>query len=174
MGYTGSFVICRSLVELGEIEAVEDRDGGLEDLGVLVGDWRIGRNEDDSISDDADGLLRDLVILTGAPALTAHVIDSDTVDLIGRAGSSGRWRACLAREAMSGYASDKSLGLDEEFLPAVDAAERAAGWAREAALQPDVYSLREIFQRDNAELLAEDMFWEFLGYLGFADQEARS
>lgn len=102
-----------------------------------------------------------MVNLTGAPALTAHVIDSDTVDTIGLAGRSGRWRACLAREAMGGYASDESLGLDEEFLPAVDAAVMAAEWAKEAALQPDAQSLQKIFQRDNAELLAEDMSWEF-------------
>jgi len=164
MGFWGSFVLARAEQEsLLDLPPVTSRSEGLEEE-VRLGDWRLGRFEGPELAQDAGALLADLVAATGAPALTAFVLDSDAVVVDGLS-AAGPWRACLAREAMRGYCEDD--GEDFGIYPsATAAAAAAADWAREAGCTPDEQFLERVFATDEADLFAEDLFTSLLQALG--------
>ena len=170
MGFWGSLVLCRPGGEFGELDAIASRDESVTEVGRPGGDWRIGQGEDATLIDDAEAFLQDLVGESGAPALLGYVVDSDCVDVVALGTASGLWRSCLDRAAMQAYAEDGPL--DDSILVPDAAAERAAAWAAEAGLQPDLVALRSVFSRTGDELLAEALFFQLVDALGVAGASA--
>lgn len=171
MGFWGSLVLCRPSGHLSEVEAIASRDESVTETARPGGDWRIGQCEDTALIDDADAFLRDLVAESGAPALLGYVLDSDCVDLVAMGAVSGLWRSCLNREAMQSYAQDQVL--DESILRPEAAAERAALWAADAGLQPDLPAVLSVFSRAGDDVLfAESLFFDLVNALGVASAPA--
>lgn len=166
MGFTGSFVVCRSDRALDEIEALTSRDDAVEWQTGFPSGWRVGRYPGTGIVQDVVGMLRDLVTETGAPALTGWVFDSDYVDVIGYGPQSGWWHVALAPDAADGYLADDDIEFEDGFPDQEQAVERAEAWAREAGLQPDPSGLRKLFDAE-ADPLAEDLFTSLVEVLGF-------
>ncbi|HEY3717595.1 MAG TPA: hypothetical protein VGL39_23975 [Jatrophihabitantaceae bacterium] len=111
-------------------------------------------------------MLEDLVRETNAPALTGFVMDSDCVDVRALGATSGPWRTCVDRAAMSAYLSEDGGNIDAQFLPAAGAAERAVAWAAEAGLPASSAGLELPFRDGHADPMAEDLFFELLDRLG--------
>jgi hypothetical protein len=170
MGFWGSLVLCRPSGDLSEVEAIVSRDESVSEVAQPGGDWRVGQCEDTALIEDAEAFLRDLVAESGAPAVLGYVLDSDCVDLVAMGVASGVWRSCLNREAMRAY--DEDYLLDESVLHAEAAAERAAQWAAEAGLQPNLPALRSVFSRTGDVLFAESLFFELVDALGVASAPA--
>lgn len=170
MGFWGSLVLCQSNAELGEIEAIVSRDESVTEIARPGGAWRIGQGEDIALIDDAAAFLGELVAECGAPALLGYVLDSDCVDVVALGTQSGLWRSCLDRTAMQAYADGEPL--DASILLPAPAAERAAQWALEAGLQPNLPALRNVFSSSGDELFAEALFFELVDALGTAKAPA--
>lgn len=169
MGFSGSLVLCRSSVGFEELAAVWSRDQGLVWSKLLGDGWRIGQWLGSGFADDAPEMLAALVAETGRPAMTGYVVDSDCVDVYGLGLATPRWRACLAREAMAGYLDEDEIELEQMFPDASTAAQQAAAWAREAQLVPDEEGLASLFARQEADLFAEDLFFDLVIHLGVPD-----
>ena len=166
MGFSGSMVVCRTDASLDDVQAITERDDGLDRETQLGNRWRVGTYFGRFIVDDAEAMLRELAAETGAPALTGFVIDSDCVEIDALGPDSGYWRACLAREAMAGHLTTDGLRVDEEFPSPQDATTHALAWAGEAGLSADTDVLLDILRRGQADPLAEDLFFDFLHSLG--------
>ena len=152
MGYFGRIVVARSTRPLAELAAVGDVD--VLDEVVHDGDWRVATLDGDL----ERGALRALVAETGAPALWAYVIDSDTADVTGLTPGGVSWHAYLHAETALRY------GAPALADPVEDVVGTALSWAAAAGLSPAASALGEALAADGT--FVEDTLDELLDALG--------
>ncbi len=148
MGYTGRIVVARSGQRLAET-----LDAAVLDEKDLGDGWQ---------SLQLDGDLRSanesLVDQTGAPALSAFIVDSDLADVSGQAPSGVRWRAYLhENKALQMGAPPLTTSRDEVVR-------QALAWSAEAGLPASEGALRSALDAHNT--FAEETFDELLAALG--------
>ncbi|RFU87465.1 hypothetical protein DY218_06490 [Streptomyces triticagri] len=164
MGFWGYYVVGRSERPLAELDALSAVRDGIALHEQRAGGWQIWEAAVPDV-----GSMSKLAQETGAPALFGFVMDSECVAVEAAGPESGAWNACLDREAMSGYLSAEGKEPDDLFLPAADAAERAAGWSAEAGLTADPTRLTTVLTSP-ADPSAELLFFRFLDHLGLPAQ----
>ncbi|MEU8578358.1 hypothetical protein [Streptomyces asoensis] len=138
-------------------------EGRMELLQERADDWRLWSVEGQTSLDEET--LVELVDVTGQPVLAAFVMDSDCLVLEGRTRDQETWRACLDRAAMSAYMAEGGQSVDDWFLGAEEAAERAVVWARAAGLTPVPKTIADVLSK-RSDPFVEDLFQEFLDALG--------
>src|SRR5215218_2304814 len=121
MGYVGRKLIARSSTPLSELLGIEP--------GQVLGELA---NADGWGSTQLDNDLRDavqrLVAETGAPALSAYILDSDTADVEALTPAGVSWHVYLHAATAREYgAPDLEQTLDEVV-------EQALAWSAEAGL----------------------------------------
>ncbi|MFE6623597.1 hypothetical protein [Streptomyces sp. NPDC057740] len=163
MGYWGYFVVGRGERPLAELDALAGAEG-MTLREEAPGGWQVWEYPS---GDGAVGSMNALAGETGAPALFGYVMDSASVVVEAAAPESGAWTTCLARGAMAGYlgADDEGLTLEDYFLDASDAAERAVAWAAEAGHEVNTESVIDVLTSE-ADPLAENLFFRLLDRLG--------
>jgi hypothetical protein len=148
MGYTGRIVVARSGQRL-----TETLDAAVLDEKDLGGGWQ---------SLQLDGDLRSatqvLVDQTGAPALSAFVVDSDLADVSGQTPSGVRWRTYLHENAAL------QLGAPPLTTSPDEVVRQALAWSAEAGLTASEGALRAALQAHNT--FAEETLDELLAALG--------
>ncbi|MFI1993129.1 hypothetical protein [Actinoplanes sp. NPDC020271] len=153
MGYFGEILVARSVQPLAESSAI----GGTAvlDERELGSGWRLAQ-----LDGGVPGALAELTRLTGAPALSVFVIDSDTalVEAVSPAGSG--WMAHLHPE----HAAE--LGAPELELDTPEIVVRAVAWAAEAGLSVDAGAVEAALSAKN--VFVEETFDELLAALGIA------
>jgi hypothetical protein len=149
-------VVCRSGQPLADVAVINDRDEGLIWSQSFAGNWQVGQYEGDELARNARNLLSELLLSTGAPALTGVVYDSDCVDVEAISHTGGHWRACLDREAMAAYLEDEEIALEDRFLDPDTACDRAMAWASEAGLPaPNLTELHDLLASGTSDPIAE-------------------
>jgi hypothetical protein len=165
VGFSGSYVVCRSEVTLYDLVSVNERTEGLEWHDRRSDGWQVGQYQGTDIERDARAMLTELTAETGQPCLTAFVLDSDAAIIEGFSQPAGYWRSCLARESMAAYADE--VGEDfADYLEPAAATRRALAWSMDAALQPAPKLLRRLFELEHVTLFVEPAFFELLAALG--------
>jgi hypothetical protein len=151
MGYTGRILVARTVVSPAESPAVE---AGLVLDGGELGDgwWRI------QLDGDSPGAARGLVAETGAPVVSAFVLDSDCADVEGLTPAGIRWRTYLHRGIAQEYGAPELEQSDDEIL------RQALAWSAEAGLTAGGDALRAALGAKN--VFAEETFDELLAALG--------
>jgi hypothetical protein len=168
MGFWGSLVLARTAgASLLNFESIASRSEGLDSEDVR-GPWRLGVFPGGELESAAPELHLELMEETGAPVLTAFVLDSDCAMIEAAGPATGFWRSCLARSAMRAYEDDSNDGdetFDALFLPPEQAAEAAAAWAAEAGYDVDRDLLRVLFETE-PELFVHGLLQQFVDALG--------
>lgn len=162
MGYSGYYVVGRSERPLAEQTALVGVRHNLTLHQQRSDGWQIWQHPREPDIGDMGALARSM----GSPVLFGFVMDSACVAVEAAAPDSGSWYACLARETMADYLEASGLGLDDLFLTAGDAVQRAAEWAAEAGTSLAAEPLREVLCATRPEPLAEELFFRFLETLG--------
>ena len=150
MGYTGRIVVARSAEPLS----------GLDGAKVLTesawpGGWRSAQ-----LDGDLRGTLPALVAATGAPAITAFIIDSDVADVEAATPAGVNWHVYLHPEQADDY------GAPELEQTPAEVVEAALTWATEAGLTANGEAVQEALDASN--VFAEETFHELLQALGVA------
>lgn len=142
MGFTGRVVLAKGddWAGAGQELSREEFDGGW----VAV-----------SFAGDPGLPLKALVERTGAPALSAMVVDSDCADVTAATPGGLDWRAYLHETIALGY------GAPEIERPAESS---VAAWAAEAGLAPERAAIAEAL--DARETFVEDTLHALFGALG--------
>ncbi|MFI7384525.1 hypothetical protein [Streptomyces sp. NPDC049813] len=165
MGYWGYYVVARSERPLSEFDAL----GGVrEELMLLeerAGDWQVWECSGGGDRPRAMGSMNALAAQTGAPALFAYVMDSRCVVIEAAAPEGGAWATCMGRAATAAFLGGDERSLEDYFLPARDAAERAVVWAAEGGRTVAAKPLADVLAAP-AEPSAEELFFRFLDRLG--------
>jgi hypothetical protein len=166
MGFWGSLVLARTAgASLLDFESIASRSEGLDSEDVR-GPWRLGVFPGGELESAAPELHLELAGETGAPVLTAFVLDSDCAMIEAAGPATGFWRSCLARSAMRAYEDDDDdEAFDAFFLPPEQAAEAAAAWAAEAGYDVDRDLLRVLFETE-PELFVHGLLHQFVDALG--------
>ncbi|MET8152374.1 hypothetical protein ACIBSW_01800 [Actinoplanes sp. NPDC049668] len=107
---------------------------------------------------DSPGALKGLVAATGAPAVSAFVLDSDCAEVEGLSPAGVSWRTYLHRDTAEGYGAPALEQSDEEIT------RQALAWSAEAGLAADPGALRDAFEATN--VFAEETLDELLAALG--------
>jgi hypothetical protein len=107
---------------------------------------------------DSPGALKGLVAATGAPVVSAFVLDSDCAEVEGLAPSGVYWRTYLHPDTAESYGAPALDQSDEEII------RQALAWSVEAGLPADRGALRDAFEATN--VFAEESLDELLGALG--------
>ncbi|NGO81227.1 hypothetical protein G6045_37025 [Streptomyces sp. YC504] len=163
MGFWGYYVVGRAERPLAECAAFEDVRDGLSLHEQRPGGWQVWEASVPEI-----GSMAALARETGAPALFGFVMDSSCVAVEAAAPQSGAWNACLARDAMAEFLAADGKEPDDLFLPAQDAAERAAAWAAEAGHTVRAADVTAVLNAP-ADPSAELLFFRFLERLGIPE-----
>ncbi|MBK3643369.1 MULTISPECIES: hypothetical protein [Streptomyces] len=175
MGYWGYYVVGRGERPLAECDALAGVKEGMELRAEAAGGWQVWEFPS---GDGEVGNMNVLAAQTGAPALFGYVMNSDCVVVEAAAPESGAWTTCLARSAMARHLGvAEGLTLEDYFLDARDAAERAVAWAAEAGCDADAEALAEVLTADpgppslstppeRGDSLAENLFFRLLDRLG--------
>ncbi|MEV4630667.1 hypothetical protein AB0J90_30825 [Micromonospora sp. NPDC049523] len=121
--------------------------------GVFAGGWRSA-----TLDGDARGALRELVTETGAPALSAYVLDSDLADVAALTPAGVSWRAYLHEQTAIGY------GAPPIAQPLDEVVRRALAWSAEAHLTASESAIGGAFVAQN--VFVEDTLDELLDALG--------
>lgn len=174
MGFHGTFVVGRSPKPLTELLPVSGVRMHVETR--YADGWQVVRIFDMPDLDDELGPLREA---TGAPMLTATVIDSDCAQLF--AMDDEPWRTYLDPETNKaylgeyvGYQSDASgdaldQEIDEAFsnggLSPDDATQKFVRWAALAGYNVPAGPIKEILEA-SADPFVEDLFYYLLLALG--------
>ncbi|MEU5219983.1 hypothetical protein AB0G79_27855 [Streptomyces sp. NPDC020807] len=166
MGFSGTFLVARADRPLTELAAVRAWEA-VPTWWARDGDWQLLRAY--PLSDPPSSLLRE----TGAPALVAHVVDSDfaTIQAATPDGAPS-WQCALPPGTARDY------GLPEEWIgDPTEVTARATAWCRQAGVAPDPEALRAALTA-RADPLAEDLVLTLVDALGFrfrdgADLEER-
>jgi len=164
VGFWGSVVVARTERSLLDLVSVVERSESL-DGEERHGPWSVGTFSVPDLESAAPDFQLALATETGAPVLTAFVLDSDTATIEAYHPSAGFWRACLARGAAARYWQDPTE-FEQHFLPATAAAEHAIAWSRDAGLEPDAAQLHRVFAVQDADPLAEHLVHELIRHLG--------
>jgi hypothetical protein len=153
MGFSGEILVARSARPLAGSPAVGEAAVLFEK--ELGSGWRYAQ-----MDGGAGGALAELVRLTGAPALSAFVIDSDAA-LVEAASPAGvSWTAHVHPE----HAAE--LGAPELELGTAEIVERAMAWAAEAGLDADAGAVEAALGATGT--FAEETFGTLLDALGLA------
>ncbi|AZI58095.1 hypothetical protein EH165_08030 [Nakamurella antarctica] len=170
--FTGSLVICKTAKSLDEVEALTSRDEGLEGTSLLPGGWQLGQYYGEDIEREIADVLVDLVAETGSPALSGFVWDSECVLVSAYSEQTGLWRACLDHEAGTQMLQEEcDEDINDMYLPADQAAERALKWAQEAGLTPIAQDLHDVFHADKGEGQANKLFYDLTFALGIQTRQ---
>ncbi|WP_433721605.1 hypothetical protein ACQP2Y_40380 [Actinoplanes sp. CA-051413] len=148
MGYTGRIVIVRSAEPLTALAGAD-----VLNESSYAGGWRAAQ-----LDGDLRDALRMLVAETGAPAITAFILDSDVADVEAATPAGGYWHVYLHPEKAADY------GAPELGQTAAEVTELALAWAAEAGLTADGEAVRTAL--DAANVFAEETFYELLAALG--------
>jgi hypothetical protein len=152
MGFTGLFVLARSVRPLAELPEVRAA-GGEAVWTATEGDWQLVQILK---GEDVDA---GLAVATGGPVLVAHVIDSDWVVVEAHGPV---WQCVLARESASDYGvPDEQLDFDVE-----DVVIQAQSWAVACGRQPDRAALLAVLE-DESAVEAGDLVIDLTTALGF-------
>lgn len=151
MGYTGRIVVARSGRPLSELAAVRGVDA-LEER-VFANGWRSA-----TLDGDARGALRGLVTETGAPALSAYVMDSDLADVEALTPAGVSWHAYLHERTAIEY------GAPPMEQPLDEVVRRALSWSAEAHLTSSESAIGAAFDAQN--VFVEDTLEKLLNALG--------
>lgn len=160
----GSFVVARTTGSLLDLVTVMEHSEGLYSES-RYGPWRVGLFLVPDLECVDPVFQTNLAAETGAPALSAYVLDSDTAFVEAWNESNGFWRACLARDGAASYVTDP-VEFEAEFLSAEAAAEHAIAWARDGGLTPDAAALGELFALGRADPFADDLVLDLVKHLG--------
>ncbi|MFI0979867.1 hypothetical protein ACH4SP_23050 [Streptomyces sp. NPDC021093] len=169
MGFWGYFVVGKNTGPLSELEALAEVRDDLALYDERAGGWQVWERPSEPEVGDMGALARGVCRDTGAPALFAFVMGSDCVVVEAAAPEGGSWFACLGREAMAGYLQADGLLLEDLFLSAEDAAEKAVSWAAEAGRTVELEPLVTVLKAE-ADPVAEELFAYFLDVLGLERQ----
>ncbi|BCY05428.1 hypothetical protein [Actinoplanes sp. L3-i22] len=151
MGYSGELLVARSAQPLAGSPAIGETAVLFEK--ELGGGWRYAQ-----LDGGASDALAELVRLTGAPALSAFVIDSDAA-LVEAASPAGvSWAAHVHPERAA------EMGAPALGLGPAEIVERAVAWAAEAGLTADAGAVAAVLA--SANTFAEETFEELLDALG--------
>jgi hypothetical protein len=114
---------------------------------------------------DPDGALRALVSETGAPVVSAFVIDSDCADVQGSTPSGVHWRTYLHPSTAQSYGAPALPQSTDQVI------EHAIAWSVEAGRTADPDGLREVLEArsDFAEDTLDDLL-QALGVPGLQDE----
>ncbi|MBO1334839.1 hypothetical protein [Streptomyces sp. VRA16 Mangrove soil] len=105
--------------------------------------WRVWAvDREDPVSDEE---LAVMAGRTGAPVLSAYVMDSDCAVVEALGTRTGPWRTCLGRASMAAYMAESGASVDDWFASAEQATRAAARWAREAGCEPSETVLAAAF-----------------------------
>ena len=152
MGYSGRILVARSPRPLSELVAVKAE---VLHESTHNGDWRSAQ-----LDGDLPGAVAALIAETGAPALSAYILDSDLADVEASSPSGADWHVYLHEETAMSYGAP-------ELPQTPDAvAELARGWSAEAGLTFDPVAFRAALEGHNT--FAEDTFHELLEGLGIS------
>ncbi|MFJ2739177.1 hypothetical protein ACIO3O_05870 [Streptomyces sp. NPDC087440] len=165
MGFWGYFVVGKNAGPLSELDALAEVRQDLALYDERVGGWQVWERPSEPEVGDMGALARGVCRDTGAPALFAFVMGSDCVVIEAASPEGGSWFACLGREAMAEYLKADGLLLEDLFLSAEDAAEKAVAWAAEAGKTVELEPLTTVLKAE-ADPLAEELFGYFLDVLG--------
>jgi len=157
MGYTGRILVARSPRPLSELAAVE-ADAVLHET-TARGDWRSARLDGD-LSEAAETLVAE----TGAPALTAFILDSDIADVEALTPAGVAWHVYLHEATARGYGAPELPHTVDEVTGL------ALAWSAEAGLTADPAAVRTALGAKN--VFAEETFDELLVALGVSDSPA--
>ena len=151
MGYTGRIVVARSARPLSELEAIDPAD--VLDESTHRGDWRSAQ-----LDGDLRAAVQALVAETGAPALSAFVMDSDVADVEALSPGGVTWHVYLHEETALRYGAPELSQTPDEVIG------QAQAWSAEAGLTADPEALRAALEAHN--VFAEETFDELLDALG--------
>lgn len=150
MGYTGRILVARTVTSPAGSPAVAA--AVLHEREFGAGWWSV------QLDGDAPGALEGLVTATGAPVLSAFVLDSDCADVEGLTPSGVNWRTYLHPHTAESYGAPALDQSEEEIT------RQALAWSAEAGLAAERGALRDVFEATN--VFAEDTLDELLGALG--------
>ncbi|MFD7899352.1 hypothetical protein [Streptomyces sp. NPDC059743] len=162
MGFWGYLVVGRSDRPLAEEPALSAVRSELTLHQRRSDGWQVWRHPSEPDIGDMGALARAM----GSPVLFGFVMGSECVAVEAAAPGSGSWYACLAREPMARHLAPSGLELEELFLPAEDAARRAADWAAEAGGTAEPETLLDVLSARRPESFAEVLFFRLLDGLG--------
>lgn len=145
MGYSGRVVLARGERWAGDADVLSRT--------VFDGGWA-------AVTFDGDPRLplAGLVTLTGAPVLSAFVMDSDCADVMAASPNGASWHTYLHEDTALWY------GAPELDQSAAEVVEVAAAWAAEAGLTPDRGALAAAL--DGGEVFVEDTLDSLFAALG--------
>lgn len=192
MGYWGTLITVRS--EGRPVLTNRNAELRVHDSAQRGDGWKVYSVPDNLITDDAGGVLPQLVKETDAPVLAAWVADSDYGQLTGLSSIHGQWQTWLDAKtariferdylAMMGMSKADADRQAQQMiagfgLPAAQAAKRAVQWATEAGYTVPVRPVRQILASRRPPGIAaqlhlpwkryvctEDMFFALLDRLG--------
>lgn len=107
---------------------------------------------------DARGLLSEMVTLTGAPAITAYVLDSDMADVEALTPGGQRWHTYLHPGIAEEYGAPPGDQTPDEVLRA------ALEWSAQAGLTANAPAVRDVLTAHGET--AEGTFDELVAALG--------
>ena len=148
MGYTGRIVVARSSAPL-----TAPADAEVLNESSYAGGWRATQ-----LDGDLRNALPTLVAQTGAPAITAFILDSDVADVEAATPAGGYWHVYLHPKKAADY------GAPELGQTPAEVFEQALAWAAEAGLTADGEAVRTALDATN--VFAEETFYELLAALG--------
>jgi hypothetical protein len=169
MGAFGSFVVCRSETPMDELVAIAERDEGLENHQVRQGGWQIGTYYGTYIVQDADAMIKELAVETGAPTMTGYFFHSNTIGIDAYSEAHGKWSACLGRAEMANLLGMDGMLLENTFPDAAGATMKAVRWAVEAGLVPSEPEVLAVFEKPHGDPMIEPLMFELLEALGMSD-----
>lgn len=158
MGYTGRIVVARSVASPVGLPALGAEVLDVRELGD--GWWSV------QLDGDSAGAMEGLVAATGAPVVSAFVLDSDCADVEGLTPAGVRWRTYLHRDVAESFGAPALEQSDDEVL------RQALAWSADAGLAASRGELREVLELTN--VFAEDTFDELLQALGIPWLENRA
>jgi hypothetical protein len=157
MGYTGRIVVARSPRPLSQLGTIDSGDVLHE--STYRGDWRSAQ-----LDGDLHGALPALVAETGAPALSAYIMDSDVADVEALSPKGVSWHVYLHEDTALSYGAPELPATAEEVIG------EAQAWSIEAGLTADPEALRAALEAHN--VFAEETFDELLDALGVSTSPA--
>lgn len=196
MGFTGTFVVCRTPKSPVDILAELD-ESDVEPAGTWPAPWRVWRvwaTTRYDLPEDAWDTLAE----AAHPILACEVIDSDGSHITAVSEPAGRWETYLQLDRLLAHTvpsyspfDDDGNFMDDEALAdlqavyerklaevrarlidtvpmGITAAERAAMWARDAGLSPaPAADLVRVLEAET--VFVEEQIFELLGSLGLAE-----
>ncbi|MEV0091943.1 hypothetical protein [Streptomyces sp. NPDC050738] len=154
MGSSATYIVARAARPLTNLAAMQT-SGCMPEWWARDGNWQILRAEPGGDPESS------IVSETGAPVLTAHVLDSDFVMVEAASPNGLSWRCALSPVMARDY------DIPEEWIgDPDDVARQAELWALEAGLQPDLPELRATLVAE-CDPLAEELVFRLTHALGF-------